>query len=498
MILQQTLAHLRDTAKAKTTYPLTDWAKRYLPHHVGKPYSRLHTTLAKHYDESSQNRGTKICVIAPRGNAKTTMSLAKVLQSICEQREHYILIIMDTNIQAKALLQIVQQELESNASIAKDYPGAAGKGAVWNADRIETRNNICIEALGTGSKVRGKRYRQHRPTLVIVDDPDNDEDITSVTIRHANQNWFKKALMNVGTKETNYFVIGTMIHAECLVAECSARPDFTTIKFSSLIKWPPMELWHIWAKKLSNPEDAKLFYVVHKAEMDKDAEVLWPEEESLYDLMVLRESNGHAAFMSEKQNDPRDPSKCEFKKEWLLERYDHKYLLKRKDKEEHYTVTYTDPAKGKDVRRGDYSATVTLHYFPGDEFCYVECQVRKIPMADLPRALINWYKQTDTHIARIESVGFQELVGNEVQALAAQASLNIALGPHNHKNTKKDLRISWLGPWLQRGFYKFLDNDPDTELLLDQLENFPIADYDDGPDALQGAQATLTELFGAE
>ena len=39
--------------------------------------------------------------------------------------------------------------------------------------------------------------------------------------------------------------------------------------------------------------------------------VLWPQREPLYDLMVLRATVGAAAFGSEKQNYPVDPSACE-------------------------------------------------------------------------------------------------------------------------------------------------------------------------------------------
>jgi hypothetical protein len=54
-----------------------------------------------------------------------------------------------------------------------------GLGNPWGQDRIRLANGVVIEALGTGGKIRGRRNRAQRPTLIVVDDPENDEHITS-------------------------------------------------------------------------------------------------------------------------------------------------------------------------------------------------------------------------------------------------------------------------------------------------------------------------------
>src|SRR5262249_53785448 len=58
---------------------------------------------------------------------------------------------------------------------------------------------------------------------------------------------------------------------------------------------------------LDNPthqEDARAFFEAHEDAMLKGAEVLWPERESYYDLMVMRLVEGETAFQLEKQNNP--------------------------------------------------------------------------------------------------------------------------------------------------------------------------------------------------
>ena len=56
---------------------------------------------------------------------------------------------------------------------------------------------------------------------------------------------------------------------------------------------------------------------------------------------------------------------------------------------------------------------------------------------------------------------------------------------HNHVN--KQVRIRRLGPYLAQRRLRFLQGSPGTQLLVDQLRDFPLGTHDDGPDALEMA-----------
>jgi predicted phage terminase large subunit-like protein len=55
-------------------------------------------------------------------------------------------------------------------------------------------------------------------------------------------------------------------------------------------------------------------------------------------------------------------------------------------------------------------------------------------------------------------------------------------------NQDKQLRIERLQPDIKNGYIKFLR---DQKLLLEQLEYFPLAAHDDGPDALEMARRLI-------
>src|SRR4051812_11433380 len=70
--------------------------------------------------------------------------------------------------------------------------------------------------------------------------------------------------------------------------------------------------------------------------------------------MLLRATIGAAAFNSEKQNDPVDPALSEWPAEYFGA---HAWFTDWPDALQH-KVLALDPSKGKDAKRGDFSAYV--------------------------------------------------------------------------------------------------------------------------------------------
>src|SRR3989304_1819397 len=166
------------------TMDLLSWGAEYLPAHFSQPSSRMHHWLARKLDAMRGTRGTKLNLLGPRGGAKSTIgTLAFPLREALEGREPYIWIVSDTKHQACAHLENIKTELLENGLLAEDYPQAAGRGGVWRNNSITLSNGVTIEAFGTGQRIRGRRRREHRPTLIICDDLQNDGHIVSAVQR---------------------------------------------------------------------------------------------------------------------------------------------------------------------------------------------------------------------------------------------------------------------------------------------------------------------------
>ena len=203
--------------------------RAYFPHYclVGGD-SRLHEWLDVELPRMADApEGVRLAIAAPRGEAKSTfVSLFFVLWAVLTGRKHYILIIADALEQAASLLGAVKDELEFNEALKQDFPGAAGKGHVWNVGTVVTPGNVKIQALGAGKRMRGLRHGPHRPDLIVLDDLENDENVDKPEQRDKLQSWLQKTVLNLGAADGSMDVVyvGTLLHYDSVLARTLRKP----------------------------------------------------------------------------------------------------------------------------------------------------------------------------------------------------------------------------------------------------------------------------------
>lgn len=487
-------------SQAEREGTLLEWGQRFFPHYFSLPPGGHHKRLGKDLRRWSFERRVRVALEAPRDSAKSTfLTFLLPLWSICEGREEYILILADTYGQAVKHLKGIQWELENNEKLADVYPHACGKGPEWNNEGILTRNGVRIEPLGTGQKVRGRRKLEARPTLIIIDDPEGDESSFSALRRQATREWATKGVFKAGGPTTNIIIAGTVVHRECLVAHCASMPGWHKLKFRSIRTWPTrMDLWDEWEQVLqdntvsteSADKKARDFYLVNKAEMSKDAEVLWPEREDLYDLMYLRATEGKTAFESEKQNNPIDPSKCE----WEPELFEGDDIWFDEWPSLICSTVALDPSKGKRDRPGDYQAIVMLGVDENGTL-YVDADIKRRTIQGMVQQFIGLTKNFRADVAVVEDAQFQELLIPECENVAVSQKILIPIVGISTGNVPKPLRIRRLSPYVSRRRIRFRRRSPGVRLLIEHLMDFPNGAHDDGPDALEMALRKASELL---
>lgn len=465
-----------------------------MPEHFSRAPSQMHRWLAARLDAAQHDtalpRGWRINVLAPRGGAKSTLvTLAYVLRAAVTVREPYIWIVSDTRHQAAGHLENVKAELLDNPRLARDYPRAVGLGPRWRGNLIQLNNGVTIEAVGTAQRIRGRRLRANRPTLIVCDDLQNDGHAVSPRLRDVARRWFHGLLLPAGTKRTNVLNLATALHREALALELLRTPGWESRVFAAIVRWPErMDLWERWEALLRDPESpdaatvARAYYDEHATAMNADAELLWPEEEDLYTLMSHRAMSGRVAFDREKQNIPAQPESCEWPGDYFAgEIWFHDWPANLRIK-----AMALDPSKGRDARHGDYSAFVLLGI---DErgIVYLEADLARRPTARMVADGVAWYRQFQPHLFGIETNQFQELLAAEFQAeFLRQGMLAAAVVPL--ENTAAKLaRIRRWGPLFAQRRVRFKANSPGTRMLLEQFQDFPHAAHDDGPDAAEMA-----------
>jgi len=473
------------------------WGRRFLADHFRRPASQMHLWLGEQLDRLQQERGCKINAIGPRGGAKSTIgTLCYALRAAVEGWEPYIWIVSDTKHQAQTHLENIKNELEENELLAGAYPRAAGRGPCWRATTLQLRNGTVIESFGTGQRLRGRRRREHRPTLILCDDLQNDAHMASAVLREASRQWFHGTLMKAGTKRTNIVNLATALHRDALAMQLHRTPGWTSAMFRAIQHWPQdMQLWSQWEEiycDVENPDArnaARAFYQQHRPAMEAGAVLLWPEEEDLYTLMKMRVEEGRTAFEREKQSSPIDPERCEWPEDYFGE---HIWFDRWPEQLQLKTLAL-DPSKGTDARQGDYSALVVLGV-DRQGVLYVEADLARRPTPQMVADGAALCQRHAVDAFGVEANQYQELLAGEIEAEFRRRGWRPIVPCAIHNYVNKQLRIRRLGPYLSQRRLRFLASSPSTRLLVDQLQDFPLGAHDDGPDALEMALRLAEEL----
>ena len=262
---------------------------------VARPYFPLETPPfhKEILDLISNKDNRRVGVIAPRGHAKsTTVDMTYPLWAGCFEQEEFVVIISDTYTQAAEFINALKDEFENNPKIKWLFGNM--KGDDWQDGEFVLSNGIKYAAKGSGMKIRGIRHRHTRPTLMIFDDIENDENIKSAEQRQKLYHWFTKAAIPALARG------GTILHFDSLVNKVMKRQD----------------IFKSW--------QTRVFYAI-TTEEDGTERALWPEHRSLEKLRAMRDDPsdqdfiGSITFAQEYQHKPFSEEDAIIQPDWIKE-----------------------------------------------------------------------------------------------------------------------------------------------------------------------------------
>lgn len=209
-------------------------------------------------------------------------------------------------------------------------------------------------------------------------------------------------------------------------------------------------------------------------------EPLWPEQWDAEWMEAQKKIEGPYLWSALYQ---QKPSLHEHS-EWPAEYFGEHIWADRWPASFEMSAVWIDPSKGKDQKRGDYSAVVFVGLSAGK--LWVDSWIERRPVNVMVTMAIERSMEWQPDIVGLESNMFQELIAPEFDRQCQDRRIP-PLPIHTEENTvKKEIRISRLGEYLAREQLKFADNRH-CRLLVEQMKDFPLGDHDDGPDALEGS-----------
>ena len=493
--------------KELAAFDLGYFGRAYLSHYFVRKSPHFHEELDAIWESSvmkSKNplssakeiarmKGSRNVIAAPRGHAKSTnLTFKDSLHATVYGYKHYILLLSDSSEQAEGFLDEIKTELEENADLIEDFGSLKGD-KTWRSNGILTKNDIKIEAIGSGKKVRGRKHRNWRPDLIVLDDIENDENVNTPEQRRKLKAWFEKAVSKAGDTYTDIMYIGTVLHYDSLLNNVLQNPRYHAKKYRAVISWAANQsLWDEWESIYTNlfnenhEIDAQTFFEANREEMLEGTEVLWEDKLSYYDLIEMKVTEGEASFNSELQNDPVDPDNATFNEEWTD--YYEPELVDWKSPEFIF-VGANDPSLGKN-KKSDTSAIINLALSIKTGYMYVvDASIEKRK----PDVIIEDIFQMSQRLKRDYAKGFYKFGVETVQFQyyfkEVMAHRSVEEGEYLpieeiQSSANKKLRIESLQPVIKNKYLKF---NREHRALLKQLHEFPMGRNDDGPDALQMA-----------
>jgi predicted phage terminase large subunit-like protein len=460
--LSTLISNNKEARKYLASKDIKFFAKYYLRRYITTDI--LPGTL--HYDWAEKLMTDESGVLAcPRTHGKSTwFSLIYPLWCILFKKHDFILLISDTYTQSNSLLSAVVSELEANEQILQDFgditgfaPEKAKDKQRWTTKDIITLTGVRVMALGANAKFRGIRHREKRPSLIIIDDFENDTNVQSSEQRAKLKALFTRSIMNLGSTVTRFIMVGTILHFDSLL--------------QNLLDQPPPG-WF-----------SKLYRAINEA-----GKAIWPQYWSLETLEKKKAEIGTIAFEQEFMNNPLDEGARIIYRSHFYDSVDPGFLD---------CFAYVDLAS-KEKETSDYTAITTVG---------VHRETKKIYVVAADRIRGSIYQQIDLiykhfdiyrHMAiEFEEVAYQTVLQQVIQRETQKGGkyegryIPIIPGP---KTIDKVQNAKGIAAFCENGTVLF---QPYMHEFNAEIDQFPKASHDDYVDTLVGAVKLALSYQGA-
>ncbi len=389
-------------------------------------------------------------IAAPRGHAKTSaITHAYCIACMLFGFRDFCLIISDTEGQAIQFLNDIKIELKENEAIERDF------GFMKFTKDTETEIIVScdvgvfkIVAKGAEQKVRGLKWRNKRPNLILVDDLENDESVMNKERREKLRNWFFNALLPCGADKCLYRVVGTVLHMDSLLERLLNDP-----------------LWNSRRFQAHNPDFSK---------------ILWPEKfprERLQQIRAQYYSQGNPeGYSQEYLNVPMDEASAFFKRDWFIP-------MNRSDHSSQKTYYVGVDLAISQKEHADYSVVVVVGVDPQNICHVVDLRTGRWDAFEICEQIFACDKEYSPDEIFMEQGTIEKSIGPTLNLEMHRRGqyLNITtVVPTKDKKT----RAKGIQKMMKAGGFKF---DMEAEWfadLADEMTRFPRGKHDDRVDAL--------------
>lgn len=493
----------------------------YLPKedNAAAPMADVHRELWKDIQESIIGDGPEqLGRVLPRGTGKSAFgTLGPTCWVVAYKHKSYILICSDIGSTAEKFIKDIKDNMIENIYVEQAFGRLLddrNKDFICNATQLEFTNRTFVEAISSSSPMRGRKYRNVRPDLIVLDDYQSEDDCRTEEARE--KKWKKysddvkfakqrpiKRNGKVIKKGTVLMAWGTQQHKECFYSRLIKAPTWTFKKEKGVLvdnvdEYFNTGLWLEFKNILNNfkndcrLEDAKEFYYQHEEEMNFDT--LWSEFWDCLELALDYFENPNS-FKQEVQGDVDSIGEKWFKT---------MHTETRKEIESHNfikTMLIVDPASAGG-RKNDYSAYLVgstgdngLKYGRFGELAKINARQEFDKYINhMVELLIKYIDITHVYI---EKNTFNGADANQLEKAIKDHPVlkyrNITIINESQRKNKDD-KISTIVPFVNRGEFIFCSEDEEYIKQFMEFAGQRFTIHDDAPDTASELWLRLDEI----
>lgn len=481
----------------------------YLPKedNAAAPLAPIHEELWHDIQESIIGTGPEqLGRVLPRGTGKSAFgTLGPTCWSVAYKHKTYVLICSDIGSTAEKFIKDIKDNMIENIYIEEAFGKLLddkNRDFICNATQLEFTNKTFVEAISSTSPMRGRKYKNVRPDLIILDDYQSEDDCRTEEARE--KKWKKysddvkfakqrpvKRDGKVIKKGTVLMAWGTQQHKECFYSRLIKTATWKFKKEKGVFVQNVDEyfnsgLWLEFKTILTNfknddrLEDAKEFYYKHEYEMQFDT--LWSEFWDCLELALDYFENPNS-FKQEVQGDVDAIGEKWFKQLHTESREvieTHEFIK---------TMICADPASSGG-RKNDYSAflvgsvaTNGYKYARKAELAKINARQEFDKYIKHMIDLLVMYPDA-THVS-IEKNTFNGADANQLEKAIKDHEVlkyrNITIINEQQRKNKDD-KISTIVPFVNRGEFVFAQEDEEFIKQFMEFAGQKFCNHDDAAD----------------
>jgi predicted phage terminase large subunit-like protein len=256
----------------------------YFAHYVKYPTAPFHNEI---FTLTEDEKIGNFFIVAFRGCGKSTIITTSypIWAILGKQQKRFVLILCQTQSQAKQHMMNMRRELETNTVLKRDLGPFKEESDEWGSSSLVfSRLNARITVASSEQSIRGLRHNQYRPDLIICDDV---EDVASTKTREGRNKtyqWLTSEVIPAGDRNTRLVVVGNLLHEDSLLMRIKEAvekkqidgvfKEYPLIKNGEILwigKYPTMEDIETEKRKAANEFAWQREYLLHIVPTEEQA-----------------------------------------------------------------------------------------------------------------------------------------------------------------------------------------------------------------------------------